>query len=134
MSWSMTCVLPWQQEDLGRVRAAIETALADLAKQWPEYGQARIAVADSFVHVHFPAALVEKPHWELAPPQLAGADGSYPCSFFHYWIEPDPAHDYPGECGVSLDSNRSANREAWITASNVLERLTKVLGGTLRDF
>ncbi len=131
----MSCVLAWKQCDVGRVRDAIERAIRDCAALWPAYAEARVEVARDDVHVHFPAHLVEKPHWEMEPPPSPPApDGTYPCTFRHYLIEPDPAHDYAGECGVSLDSNTSANRDAWVTAGYVLERMTQLLDGTLRDF
>jgi hypothetical protein len=133
MSWSSSCLLPWQQIDVERVRAAIETALSDCAKQWPEYANARIEVAGSSIHVFYPAALVERPHWEIDRPSGAGPDG-YPCTYRHFWIDAMPEYDMPGECIVSLDSNTSANREAWMTASKVLDRITELLGGTSRDF
>jgi hypothetical protein len=135
MSWSTRCVLPWNECDLERVRPAIEQAIRDCAAKWPAYADARVEVdvERSALHVHFSAELVEKPHWETVEPQSSAADGTYPCTFRHYCIEPEPAQSLGGECGVSLDSNTSANRDAWVTASYVLERMTQLLGGTLRS-
>jgi|HubBroStandDraft_6_1064221.scaffolds.fasta_scaffold150645_2 hypothetical protein len=131
----MSCVLAWTQRDTGRVCHAIEQAIRDCVARWPGYAESRVEVDGNDVHVHFPSDLVERPHWEMEPPQSPlGPDGSYPCTFRHYLIEPDLANELDGECGVSLDSNTSANRDAWMTASHVFERMTQLLDGTLRDF
>jgi hypothetical protein len=129
MSFSMSCVLAWTQPDVARVQTAIEQAIRDCAKRWPLYAEARVELSDcdaTTVAVRFPARLVEQPGWELDPPTEPDIDGTYPCTFDQYEID--------GEVFVSLRSNRSANRDAWMTASHVLERMTELLGGTLRNF
>jgi hypothetical protein len=129
MSFSMSCVLPWTQPDVARVRTAIEQALRDCAKRWPLYAEARVEPSDgdaTTVAVRFPARLVEQPGWELGPATEPDVDGTYPCTFDHYEID--------GAVIVSFRSNRSANREAWMTATYVLQRMTELLGGTLRNF
>lgn len=129
MSFSMSFVLPWTQPDVARVRTAIEQAIRACAKRWPLYADARLDLSDSdttTVAVRFPARLVEQPGWELDPPTEPDVDGTYPCTFEHYELD--------GEVIVNLRSNRSANREAWMTASHVLERMAELLGGTPRNF
>lgn len=126
--------MPWTEVDIDRVRGAIEAAIADCAKRWPDYAGSRIEVAGRYIHVFFPAQLVERRNWEIQPPTEPAADGTYPCTFDHYVIAPDPAHHYDGECAVSLSSNTSANGQAWMTATKVLDRITELLGGTSRDF
>src|SRR5687767_12963313 len=130
MSWSISCVLPWAHTDIERVRAAIEAAIQDCAAKWPAYAKTRVEVDTErgHVHVHFPAELVQKPGWEIEPPTIEPADdGTYACTFGHYFIEADLENDYPGECGLTFRSNVSCNREAWMTATKVLERVTTML-------
>ncbi|SRR5258706_9877686 len=134
MSWSASCLLPWNELDVERVRIAIETALADCAKTSPEYASSRIEVDGKYIHVFFPAQLVERRGREVQPPSGPAPDGTYPCTFDHYLIAPDPKTYFDGECGVSLSSNTSANGQAWMTATKVLDRVTELLGGTSRDF
>ena len=79
MSWSMTCVLPWQQLDIDRVVTALDEALRQCAVKWPAYAKAVRDPPDSTssrlsVHVMFPAELVEAPGWELERPSATPDD------------------------------------------------------------
>lgn len=137
MSWSMSCVVPWKALDFDRVRTAIEEAIRQCAVARPEYADSRVLEVDrerGYIHVDFPARLVELRGWEVDPPSTPSNGEPYTCSYWHYLLAPDPKTDYDGECGISVRSNVSQNRDAWITATQVLERLEKLLGGQMVDY
>ncbi|NVB85049.1 MAG: hypothetical protein HOV81_42170 [Kofleriaceae bacterium] len=137
MSWAMSCVLPWKELDFDRVRAAIEDAIRLCAVARPEYSDSRVTEIDrerGYIHVAYPARLVELVGWEADPPSTSSDGEPYTCSYWHYLIAADPKTDFDGECGVRLRSNVSSNRDAWITATQVLERLEKLLDGEMIDY
>lgn len=76
--------------------------------------------------VIFAAALIQARGRELEEPGPPHEDGRYWC-LFEVDVE-------DGVTAINFSSRRNWNRDAWVTATEVLQEVGTLLGGEIRDY
>lgn len=131
MSFS-TSLLIDESVDPIRIREALQAAaIAQIPRHpaWvdttvaePRHSSATLILFD----VQFSAALVQRKGGEMDEPGPPHEDGRYWCLYV-VTLEPQTTK-------IVLSSKRAWNRDAWGTASTLLEAAAIALGGRMRDY
>lgn len=118
--------------DHARIRDALAAAVAAQVPRHPAWADTTISVARQptetviLFDVMFSPALVKRPGGEAHEPGAPHEDGRYWCLF--------EVSLTPTSTIITLRSKRYWNRDAWNTATTLLEAAGVTLGGRLRDY